>query len=282
MKELQRRALAIAELLSRLRELCFNLEGEMQKATNEESLNLAAWILTERVRDASAIEMKFIARCCILNTLAEILKYNGCYSNKRSDFQDAIKKLLLMTRKGNVEATLGIVVQATPFTGTIGEDVRYRIYSNLHSLSPRTIFFAVINGIVSVDKRVIDHLEMLVRKTSPRQAEQLVLGNPVYVLILLHTYGYLNEFVTSSISHSNYPMLHLITEPEKFFFSGFKAHWWPLLNITRVQNVLMDNHRKMNIVRIKLEEYLQICNKEERQGVNRILQKSWRIADYYI
>ena len=161
----------------------------------------------------------------------------------------------------NVNMIFSIAANAGIFCDEIElSNLKINFYRNLNKLNSASIYLAVINNLISVDRKVLFRLKALCNsvKNTP-VAETASLKNPVYVLLNLLQYRCIKSIkIFDDILHDN-NMYIMVTNPAAFNAEYFKAQWWKLLTDSDLQEKLARKKKNVALIVDKMRNYRNNC-----------------------
>lgn len=183
-------------------------------------------------------------------------KYREAFSEKLNNF---IKK------SGNNDANIDMIFSIAANAGIFCDDVemcrlRMEFYRNLHKLNSASIYFAIINNVIDMDRKIIYRLKSLCKSVEGSSlAETASVKNPVYVLLNLFQHKCIKsirEF--DEILYDN-NMYIMVTRTSQFNAENFKPQWWKLLTDPYLQEKLGRRCKNVELIIDKMEEYRSRC-----------------------
>ncbi len=229
------------------------------------------WCLNERLPYLTPEEMIFYRKTGIFKELTAM------YEDMRTRSRDtlwrslSLERLLDAERKAGSEPVLGIAVQLSPICYCADGRLSFLVYSRKRQLSSETLYYAIINGLVEADRRVLDRLKEMCLKVEGKDADRLSLDNPVYVLTQLHEFGLVSDISGYFPENQEPGLIRLVSHPESFSYSEFQGEWWEYLRIQKIRRCIAYSFHKVKTVLKRLKSYQLTCPNSESMGLSYVI-----------
>ena len=181
----------------------------------------------------------------------------------KENFSDKLREYMAKSGSddANVNMMLGIAANAGVLCDTLElSRLRIEFYKNLNVLNSASIYFAVINNLVDVDRKIIYRLKKLcnITKDSPI-SEAASIKNPVYVLLNFLQHKCIRSTKDFELILSDNNMFMMVVHPASFNAENFNPQWWKLLTDPHLQERIARSHRNAEIIIEKLKAYRSNC-----------------------